>query len=286
MDIRRNHRDMTTQQKQNFIQAILRLKNDVPSVLRPGQQNRYDDFAEVHRNAMVGPDLIVPQPHGGPLFYPWHRVFLREFEVALQSASNQWDITLPYWDWDGGANTPFTEDFLGTSGNPDNNNRVESGPFAFVHNQFEVKPWLTEQEDRALRRNSVEMQSNLSLPTAQDVNTALERTPYWSAENSWEVISESTIHAVVHGWVGHTMLEPGSPNDPAFFLHHCNLDRLWEHWSRQHLGQPQYLPMTGAPGYDLDSKLTFQALDRPTPWPRAFTIRQTLDTQALGYIYR
>lgn len=283
MDIRRNQRNLTAQQKQELIQAILILKNDVPSTLRPGQQNRYDDFVEVHRNVMGGADAIVPPPHLSPLFYPWHRVFLREFELALQNATGNWSLTLPYWDWNGGADTPLTADFLGEDGNPQNNNRVETGPFALSHNQFEIRVWNTNEGDRGLRRNFAQVGG---LPSVSDTNTALEKTPYWSGDdNAWESFSERTLHNAVHAWVGGNMLEPGSPNDPVFFLHHCNLDRLWERWKRQHPGQPHYLPARGAPGYDLSSKLSFQALDRPAPWPRIFTIRQVLDTQALGYMY-
>ncbi|SEN19640.1 tyrosinase [Pseudomonas sp. ok272] len=285
MDIRPNYRNLSPQQKQDFIQAILTLKNDVPSVLRPGQQTRYDDFAEVHKNAMVGPNLLVPRPHGGPLFYPWHRVFLREFEIALQSASGRWDITLPYWDWDDEAHTPFTEDFLGGSGNPNNNDRVESGPFAYARGQFEVRVWEEDQGDPGLRRRSADASSTLRLPTEQDVNIALTRTPYWSPEDCWEKTSELNLHSPPHAVVGGNMLDPGSPNDPVFFLHHCNLDRLWERWKRLHPGEPAYLPAGNAPGYDLNSTLTFQALDRPAPWPRTFTVQQTLDTMALGYLY-
>ncbi|WP_314525112.1 hypothetical protein [uncultured Pseudomonas sp.] len=44
MDIRINHRNMTREQKTTLVEAVLRLKNDTASVLRPGLQNRYDDF--------------------------------------------------------------------------------------------------------------------------------------------------------------------------------------------------------------------------------------------------
>jgi tyrosinase len=54
----------------------------------PGRQKRYDDFLEVYKNAMVGgPAMIMPMPHGGPLFYPWYRVLLRQFGLALQKAA-------------------------------------------------------------------------------------------------------------------------------------------------------------------------------------------------------
>ena len=41
------------------------------------------------------------------------------------------------------------------------------------------------------------------------------------------------------------MLPSRSPNDPVFFLNHCNVDRLWEAWLTQH-GRT-YLPPQTAP---------------------------------------
>src|SRR5438046_10223973 len=109
MDIRRNHRDLTPAQKTAFVNAVLALKNDVDSVLHPGAQKRYDDFVEVHKNAMMGPDMLDPMPHQTSLFFPWHRIMLRQFELALQAAVNDTTITLPYWDWNfSAANSPFT----------------------------------------------------------------------------------------------------------------------------------------------------------------------------------
>lgn len=284
MDIRRNHRDMTAQQKQDLIQAILTLKNDTPSTLRPGQQNRYDDFVQVHQNAMGGPDALVPFPHRSPLFYAWHRIFLREFETELQSATENWNITLPYWDWSSGDDTPFTVDFLGENGSPMDNNRVQSGPFALASGQFEVRVHGPDGNDRGLRRAFADA-NGAGLPTPADITEALGKTPYWGGAESWESFSESMLHDRVHNWIGGSMSEPGSPNDPVFFLHHCNLDRLWQRWRTQHPDQSPHQPQRGAPGYDLSSRLTFQALDRLAPWPRTYTIRQTLDTLALGYIY-
>ena len=40
---------------------------------------------------------------------------------------------------------------------------------------------------------------------------------------------------------------PGtSPNDPVFFLHHCNVDRLWARWQYAHPNAP-YLPAGDGP---------------------------------------
>jgi tyrosinase len=69
--------------------------------------------------------------------------------------------------------------------------------------------------------------------------------------NGWQNISEHAgaahnLHNGVHMWVGGlwedeagamhggTMLYNTSPNDPVFFLHHANIDRLWAEWQEQH----------------------------------------------------
>jgi len=35
-------------------------------------------------------------------------------------------------------------------------------------------------------------------------------------------------------WVGGDMSPASSPNDPVFFLNHCNVDRVWEAWMQKH----------------------------------------------------
>jgi len=288
MDIRRNHRDLTRAQKQALIRALLILKNDVPSVLRPGLQSRYDDFAQVHKNAMGGTEALVPPPHNSPLFYPWHRVFLRQFELALQNAVDDSGITLPYWDWEVAGpevpSMPFTEDFLGGDGDIELN-RVQTGPFALQQGHFELKVWLGPQGDPGLRRNFASI-PNSRVPNAAQVDAALQVVPYWAEGASWETVSEGTLHNRVHQWVGGTMMDPASPNDPVFFLHHGYLDLLWERWKQRHPDQQPYLPVSDAPLHDLDALLVFNAPGTPAPWDDTFTVRDTLDTRALGYDYR
>jgi tyrosinase len=44
------------------------------------------------------------------------------------------------------------------------------------------------------------------------------------------------MHNRVHVWVGGSMEPMTSPNDPIFFLHHCNVDRIWAMWQARHPG--------------------------------------------------
>jgi tyrosinase len=76
-----------------------------------------------------------------------------------------------------------------------------------------------------------------------------------------------------------TMAANSSLNDPVFWLHHANIDRIWNEWMRRH-GQ-EYLPISGGPiGHNLDDHM----------WPFSHiglmvTPRDVLDSTALGYRY-
>lgn len=50
------------------------------------------------------------------------------------------------------------------------------------------------------------------------------------------------------------MVLPTSPNDPVFFLHHANVDRLWATWQAAHPGK-KYEPRTGHEGNSADSPM-------------------------------
>jgi len=282
MDIRRNHRDMTPQQKSAFIDAILRLKNNVDSVLRPGQQCRYDDFVQIHKNSMGGASPLVPNPHRSPLFYPWHRILLRQFELALQSAASDPTITLPYWNWQlTGADNPFTSDFMGSNGDNLQDQRVTSGPFSREQSQFDVRVWDEGTGNTGIRRNLGVIGAP---PSAETVISTLNRTPYWMEASGWENISETELHNPVHAWIGGSMGEASSPNDPIFFLHHCYLDLLWERWKHQHPGTPGFTNETGSTDMN-ETVLIFHPANELAPWAQTFTVQQTLFTAELDYRY-
>jgi len=76
----------------------------------------------------------------------------------------------------------------------------------------------------------------------------------------------SGLHNALHGWVGGvlstgvrpairgTMVLMTSPNDPIFFLHHANIDRLWAEWQTAHPGKT-YEPKGGYSGNSADSAM-------------------------------
>jgi len=59
----------------------------------------------------------------------------------------------------------------------------------------------------------------------------------------------------VHVWVGGDMGPGSSPNDPVFFLNHCNVDRVWEAWMANNgrIYAPQ--PGQGPAGHRVDEPM-------------------------------
>ena len=52
------------------------------------------------------------------------------------------------------------------------------------------------------------------------------------------------MHNGMHGWIGGHMGNPtASPFDPIFYLHHCNIDRLWAMWQVD--GHADEYPLSG-----------------------------------------
>ena len=64
------------------------------------------------------------------------------------------------------------------------------------------------------------------------------------------------------------MLMMTSPNDPIFFMHHANIDRIWAQWQMDgHEGADHYAAGGGRPyGHNIDDKIW--------PWDggRGFTV--------------
>jgi tyrosinase len=54
----------------------------------PADRRSYNNLALIHQDHCQ---------HGWERFLPWHRVYLYEFELALQEMVP--DVTMPYWDW-------------------------------------------------------------------------------------------------------------------------------------------------------------------------------------------
>ena len=77
MGCRKNQASLTPAEKAAFVNAVLALKA-APSVR--GLAGRYDDFIQEHVDSMTGGNGWA---HRRPAFGPWHREYLRRYELEL-----------------------------------------------------------------------------------------------------------------------------------------------------------------------------------------------------------
>lgn len=304
MYVRNPASKLTDAEQQAFAAAVLELKSR-PSVLHPADpvRRRYDDFVEVHLNAMSVMDSNPPGPSWGHMaaaFGPWHRVLLHHFEAELRQIDP--GVALPYWDWttDHDQASPiWNPHFLGGDGQ--RGGLVPDGPFCKERRAWPLRVLDDPAHDEPfLTRSMGKDPTAPSLPTSHMVQQALGATPYDSAP--WEdmmrdrsnpaqwkgfrIQLEIVLHNLVHRWVGGTMVAKASPNDPVFWMHHANIDRLWSDWIRQHQDQSPYLPLTGGPhGHNLYDSMIFHADGAPAPWEGDARPVDVLDHHSLGYRY-
>ena len=95
------------------------------------------------------------------------------------------------------------------------------------------------------------------------------------------------MHNVLHMWVGGQMVwTTTSPNDPIFYPHHCNVDRILESWfykftrgSSNPALLPEYIPVSGGhPGHNRN--------DYMVPFfPLVTPIELFCNSEELGYTY-
>lgn len=274
MGVRKDQASLTAAEKSAFVRAIKALK----------ASGMYDHHVSHHRSAMLSRS---PDPaHGGPAFFPWHRECLRRFERDLQSVDPS--VSIPYWDWTRDNSTTssiWASDFMGGNGSG-TTREVTTGPFAYRTGTWTLTVNDTANQPPYLRRAFGVAVT--TLPTAAQVSAALATVPYdsspWninsSTSTSFRSRAEKVMHNRVHNWVGQTMMAASSPNDPVFWLHHCNLDRIWAQWQRRNPTHG-YLPSSGAPaGHNLN--------DPMWPWssePSPPTPASVLDYRSLGYSY-
>lgn len=269
-----------------FVQGVNLLKqepagittNDLGIPRRPGavsqQLSTWDLFLVWHVAAMneaTPPGSSRNAAHMGPSFLPWHRWLLILLEAQMQRVLSDASFGLPYWDWATDGELPVNQQTsqpvwsaacMGGDGRV-SDRVVTTGPFratsAFrirVETDSAGRMWAT---NRPLRRR-FGASVGMSLPAKADVVAAVSQTNYdvdpWDFTSvgfrnhieGWvPAATAPNVHNLVHMWVGGDMGPASSPNDPVFYLNHCNVDRIWAAWQSQNPGRPYRPAATASP---------------------------------------
>ncbi|OSX70002.1 hypothetical protein BU14_0957s0001 [Porphyra umbilicalis] len=157
---------------------------------------RLNNFTTIH-------SANAAEAHGGSAFLPWHRYFLIELEDALRSIDPS--VVLPYWDWSLDAADPAVSPVWSTNllGGATPGACIPDGPFA-----------------NSKRRSNT--------------HTAVRRGFTARTTTAWRRVGFA--HGGPHVAIGGADLSSNfgdmffisqSPQDPAFFLHHAYVDKVW-----------------------------------------------------------
>ena len=169
--------------------------------------------------------------HFSWFFLPWHRMYLHHFErmimdqVARLGGPSDW--ALPYWNWD-------ASDGPGRIPVQFRSATLADGSVNHLH--------VAQRDPRANRGEE------FATPAERSVRQCLTRTTFAGAGEfggpsfrshdtgangfgSLEAAPHGSIHvAVGRPPTGFMRNFTKAPLDPIFWLHHCNIDRLWDVW--------------------------------------------------------
>ncbi len=203
--------------------------------------------------------------HQSWFFLPWHRMYLRQFEKIIGHLIDKPQWRLPYWD--------YTSDDQTTWRLP-----IEFTTPADESNHL----WVDGRFDGELPSDHRDATTALSAqwfttegPGDNFGSGMIDRPAQFGTDGETGAL-EGSPHNIIHMDVGGLMGNPATAAmDPVFWLHHANIDRLWEEWIRRGRANPD-------DGAWLETSFEFpDPIDGRAP----YRVKDVLVTRSLGYVY-
>ncbi len=187
--------------------------------------------------------------HGSWRFFPWHRAQLAHFESIIARLSGKKNFALPYWD---AQDDEFLPDILLTPGSA----FYIAGRTATAATDYAKDRWNFSLEGASIADDDFD-----NFVGKPDVAGRAEG------------YGHNSVHMITGGKMGDIET---APLDPLFWLHHCNVDRVWATWQRHHYDDPPEQWQNEVIEGFVDA--------RGKAVPRT-TARTLLDIKELGYGY-
>jgi tyrosinase len=156
--------------------------------------------------------------HGTYFFHSWHRMYLWYFERIIRKMSGDPNWALPYWNYESASQRNLPEVFRSPA---------DMSNVLYVATPNRGPGWNA--GTASLNASAVETAAAFNEVPFNDFTFSLETTPH------------NAVHVSIGGWMGSV---PTAAQDPIFWLHHCNIDRLWNLWLAQGGGRTDPLTDT------------------------------------------
>jgi len=184
---------------------------------KPSDQRNWRNQALIHiKNCL----------HSSNSFVHWHRHYILNYENICAELIGDPSFALAYWNWaakSGSIPNPFYDlqrlnvTFWKDPSNAQSNNWDPAT--------------VTTSGTRALAKGKG-LQNDPSSGddfTQEHIDDIKEQTTFSIFTNLLETGPHNNAHTITGGLNGH-MGDGMSPLDPIFWLHHCNIDRIWAEW--------------------------------------------------------
>jgi tyrosinase len=201
-------------------------------------------------------------------FLPWHRMFVYFFERIVAKVANDDSFALPYWNYSmsGSSHGVLPQPFR------DPNNPLFSSLYVKKRNTPSSGDPNTPDVNKGEPIDKAD-------PGALDL-AVLGECNYGpsGASSGFNKTLDDTLHGSVHVDIGNQLnmgAIPWAAADPIFWMHHCNVDRLWASWNAGGRTNP-------ADSVFLDRQFVFadENGNRVTS-----KVKDFLDIASLGYSY-
>lgn len=195
--------------------------------------------------------------HQSWYFPPWHRGYLLALEAQIRAVvislggPSTW--ALPYWDYFGPGqefNIPpaFTQQTLPDGSpnllyvkaryGPDGNNNIWV-PTAAGIKQHPNDPNLSGEVTQDCMSNDLYTGSDAATKPPGFGGPATDFSHQGLTSGNLENNPHNLVHSYVGGFLSNSdyglMSDPGLAGlDPIFYLHHCNIDRMWAVWNESY----------------------------------------------------
>jgi tyrosinase len=228
--------------------------------------------------------------HASPYFTTWHRWYLYYFERICRKMCGHPELALPYWNYasDNGPSLQLPAKFQQLSQNqnplyfddrglgfatPD-----ATGPQNVSMNDNGYLPYSLTRYGPALSAKNM-----FPSDPADNINTDPTSAVYldYGFSGRLECAPHDNVHSYVGGWMQNV---PSAAGDPIFFMHHCQIDRLYASWAAEPGASYNWGTSSTQPDETTWTNTMASFVDENGALVQA-TLGKAIDTVALGYRY-
>jgi len=157
--------------------------------------------------------------HHSLFFLPWHRAYLAWFEATIRRLTGEDDWALPYWDY----SSPTSDRLLP----PELTVRTRT-----VDGQPQDNPLFSpDRSPDPIPVRDVDVAFALGrLRFVMQMERGFGGVLPDRFDGAVELLPHNFVHGDIGGDLGLMRSPATAAQDPVFWLHHANIDRLWEMW--------------------------------------------------------